>query len=138
MRFMVLVHPGNPKAYEQGALPEKALIEGMMKYNEELQKAGVLLALDGLHPLSKSTRIKFSGGKKNLTTGPFSEATEVIGGYWLWQCKSKEEAVEWAKRAPMEDGATLEVRQVFEMTDFGDEVANDPEIKRMQAVIEKR
>jgi hypothetical protein len=123
MRFMVLITPANKAQYEAGAMPDEKLVGAMMKYNEDLAKAGVLLALDGLHPSAKGARIKLSGGKRTVVDGPFTEARELIGGYWLWQVKSKEEAVEWAKRCPMEDGDTLEIRQVFEASDFGPEVA---------------
>ncbi len=124
MRYMVLMIPGSDR-YEAGALPDEKLIAAMMKYNEELAKAGALLALDGLHPSSKGARIRFSGGKRTVTDGPFAEAREVIGGYWLWQVRSKEEAIEWASRCPAADGDTIELRQVFEMSDFGPEVARD-------------
>jgi hypothetical protein len=126
MRFMVLMIPGNP-AYEQGAMPDERLISAMMKYNEELAKAGVLLGLDGLQPTSRGARIHFSEGKGTVTDGPFAEAREVIGGYWLWQVKSKEEAVQWADRCPAEDGDTIELRQVFDPADF------DPEVERKAA-----
>jgi hypothetical protein len=122
MRFMILMIPGDKKV-EAGILPDEKLIAAMMKYNEDLTKAGVLLALDGLHPSSKGARIRFSGGKRTVTDGPFTEAKEVIGGYWLWQVKSKEEAIEWASRCPAADGDVLEVRQVHEASDFGPEVA---------------
>ena len=123
MRFMVLVYPGNKKGYEAGQMPDQQLLENMGKFNEELVEAGVMLSGEGLHPSSKGARVHFSGkGKKSVTSGPFAEARELIGGFWIWQVKSKEEAVEWAKRAPMEDGATLELRQVFEPSDFGPEV----------------
>ncbi|MDB4959610.1 MAG: hypothetical protein JWO36_7179 [Myxococcales bacterium] len=131
MRFMVLMIPGD-KTVETGKMPDEKAISAMMKYNEELAKAGVLLALDGLHPTSKGARIKFSGGKRTVVDGPFSEAREVIGGYWLWQVKSKEEAVEWAKRCPALEGDTLELRQVFEMSEFGPEVE-----KKEAAIVEK-
>ena len=121
MRFMVLMIPGD-KQVEAGVLPDEKTIAAMMKYNEELAKAGVLLALDGLHPSSKGARIRFSGGKRTVTDGPFAEAREVIGGYWLWEVKSKEEAIEWASRCPALDGDVLELRQVYEMSDFGPEV----------------
>jgi hypothetical protein len=94
----------------------------MTKYNEELSKAGVLLALDGLHPTSKGARVSFSGGKPTVTDGPFAEAKEMIGGYWLIDVKSKDEAVEWASRSPMGDGDVIEVRQVFEMAEFPPDV----------------
>jgi len=90
----------------------------MMKFNEELVKAGVMLSGDGLHPSSKGARIKFAGGKRTVVDGPFTEAKELIGGFWLWQVKSKEEAIEWAKRAPFGDGVTLELRQVFESAEL--------------------
>ena len=128
MRFMVLMIPGDKKV-EAGALPDEKIIAAMMKYNEELAKAGVLLALDGLHPSSKGARIGFSGGKRTVTDGPFTEAKEVIGGYWLWQVKSKEEAIEWASRCPALDGDVLEIRQVYEMSDFG------PEVERQEAAL---
>jgi hypothetical protein len=119
---MVLMIP-NSKKYEAGAMPDPKLIAAMMKYNEDLAKAGVLLALDGLQPSSKGARIRFSGGKGKVSDGPFAEAKELIGGYWLWQVKSKAEAIEWASRCPAEDGDVLEIRQVFEAADFGPEVA---------------
>jgi hypothetical protein len=118
MRFMMLMIP---KGYEQaapGAMPSAEHIAAMMKYNESLTKAGVLLALDGLHPPSAGARISFSGGKPIVTDGPFSEAKEAIGGYWTIQVKSKAEAIEWASRCPGLDSETIEVRQVQEMSDF--------------------
>jgi len=99
-------------------MPDTKAVAGMMKYNESLQKAGVLLALDGLHPPSMGARISFSGGKPRVTDGPFAEAKEVLGGYWMIQVKSKEEAVEWAKRCPASDNEVIEVRQVQEFSDF--------------------
>ena len=122
MRFMLLVIP---KGYEQaapGAMPDAKLVEKMTKFNESLKRAGVVLALDGLHPPSEGTRIAFSGGKAKATDGPFAEAKEVVGGYWMIQVKSKEEAVEWAKRAPMLDGDIIEVRRVQEIEDFPPDV----------------
>ncbi len=116
MRFMMLMYPSD-KA-EAGGMPDAKLVGAMMKYNEELAKAGVLLALDGLHPTSKGARIAFPGGKPVVSDGPFSEGKEVIGGYWMLQVKSKEEAVEWAKRCPAGDAKFIELRQVFELTDF--------------------
>ena len=118
MRFMVMMIPGNKDA-EAGVLPGEKLIAAMMKYNEELAKAGVLLALDGLQPTSKGARVRFAGGKGTVTDGPFTEAREVIGGYWLWQVRSRDEAIAWASRCPAEDGDVLEIRQVYEMSDFG-------------------
>ena len=123
MRFLALMIPGNTKDYEKGQMPDPKLIDLMMKYNEELSKAGVLLALDGLHPSAKSARIRFGGSKRTVTDGPFTETRELIGGYWIWQVKSKAEAVEWAKRCPALDGDTIELRQIFEAADFGPDIA---------------
>jgi hypothetical protein len=116
MRFMMLMYPG-PKAETQ-KLPDPAAIAAMMKYNEELAKAGVLLGLDGLQPSAKGARVRFSGGKATVTDGPFTEAKELLGGYWMIQVKSREEAVEWARRIPANDDEMVELRQVFEMADF--------------------
>lgn len=118
MRFMMFMIP-NQQAYEAGGLPDEKAIAAMMAYNEELTKAGVLLALDGLQPPSKGARVTFSGGKPTVTDGPFAEAKEVIGGYWLIQVKSKDEAIAWATRCPADDGNIIELRQVFELEDFG-------------------
>ena len=117
MRFMMFMIP-NDKAYEAGGLPSPELIAEMGKYNDALSKAGVLLALDGLQPPAKGARIAFAGGKATVTDGPFTETKEVIGGYWLIQVKSKEEAIEWASRCPARDGNAIEIRQVFEASDF--------------------
>lgn len=122
MRFMMVVIP---KAYEQAAadfVPPADLVAKMTKYNESLTKAGVLLGLDGLHPPIKGTRVKFGGGKPKVIDGPFTESKELIGGYWMIQVKSQAEAVEWAKRAPMQDGDIIEVRQVQEIEDFPEDV----------------
>ena len=118
MRFMMLMIP---KGYEKAApdtVPDAKAVEAMMKYNESLQKAGVLLALDGLHPPSTGARVSFPGGKPKVTDGPFAEAKEVIGGYWMIEVKSKGEAVEWAKRCPAGENEVIEIRQVQEMSDF--------------------
>jgi hypothetical protein len=123
MKFMVLMIPGDRKSYEAGAMPEPALIDKMMKFNEDLVKAGILLAGDGLHGSAKAARVSFAGEKPTVVDGPFTEARELIGGYWMWQVKSKEEAVEWAKRCPGQPGDTLEVRQVIDASEFGPEVA---------------
>jgi len=121
MRFMMIVKTN--KASEAGVLPSEALLSAMGKYNEELMKAGVLLDLSGLQPSSKGFRIKYSGGKKTIIDGPFAESKELIGGYWVIQVKSREEALEWAKRIPNPGGegqdAEVEVRQLFELEDFG-------------------
>ena len=122
MRFMMLMIP---KGYDQaapGTMPDPKAVAAMMKYNESLQKAGVLLALDGLHPPSAGVRVSFQGGKAKVTDGPFVEAKEVIGGYWMIQVKSKEEAIEWASRCPASDNEVIEVRQVHEMSEFPPDV----------------
>jgi hypothetical protein len=120
MRFMLFIYP--PTSGDENYEPTAEDVEAMTRYNESLTKAGVLLALDGLHPISKGARITFEGGKPNVTDGPYTEAKEVVGGYWLIDVKSKEEAVEWASRIPGAEGDMVEVRQVFEMSDFSDEV----------------
>ena len=136
MRFMVIVKAS--KESEAGAMPTKEMLTEMGKYNEELVKAGVMLAADGLHASSKGARVKFSGGKRAVTDGPFAETKELIAGYWMWQCKSLDEAIEWLKRAPFED-TEVEIRQVFEAADFGDVFT--PELReqeeRLRAQIEK-
>jgi hypothetical protein len=118
MRFMMLMIP---KGYEKampGTVPDAKAVEAMMNYNEELQNAGVLLALDGLHPPSMGARVSFAGGKPKVTDGPFAEAKEVVGDYWMIQVKSREEAIEWAKRCPGSENEVIEVGQVQEMSDF--------------------
>jgi len=120
MRFMMLMYPG-PKA-ETGALPDPAAVAPMMKYNEDLVRAGVLLAGDGLHPTSNGARVRVSGGKRVVVDGPFSESKELIGGYWMIEVRSKAEAVEWASRVPLADDEMVELRQVYEMSEFSDEV----------------
>jgi hypothetical protein len=122
MRFMMLMIPKGYEKAQPGAMPDPKAVLAMMKYNEALQKAGVLLAIDGLHPPSMGARIAFSGGKPRVTDGPFAEAKEVIGGYWMIQVKSKEEAVEWASRCPASDNEVIELRQVLEMSEFPTEV----------------
>jgi hypothetical protein len=122
MRFMMLVIPNGYAKGDEGVVPSAELVAKMSKYNETLQKAGALLALDGLHPPVAGARVSFSSGRGTVTDGPFAEAKEAIGGYWMIQAKSKDEAIEWATRAPMEDGDVIEVRQVQEMSDFPPEV----------------
>ena len=122
MRFMMLVIPKGYETAKPGTMPDAKAVERMMKFNEELQKAGVLLALDGLHPPSAGARVSFSGGTPKVSDGPFTETKEVVGGYWMIQVRSKEEAVEWAKRAPMGDNEIIEVRQVQEFGDFPPDV----------------
>ena len=118
MRFMMLMIPKGYENAKPGIMPDAKAVAAMMKYNESLQKAGVLLALDGLHPPSMGARVTFSGGKPKVTDGPFTEAKEVLGGYWMIQVKSKEEAIEWASRCPASDNEVIEIRQVQEMSDF--------------------
>jgi hypothetical protein len=128
MRFMVIVK-GN-KDSEAGVMPSEKLLTDMSKFNQDLVKAGVMLAADGLHPSSKGARVKFSGGKTTVIDGPFAETKELIAGYWMWRVKSKEEAIEWLKRAPFEE-TEVEVRQVFEAEDFGAEFT--PELRAQEA-----
>ena len=118
MRFMMLMIPKGSETAAPGTVPDAKAVEAMMKYNEELQKAGVLVALDGLHPPSMGARVTFAGGKPKVTDGPFSEAKEVLGGYWMIKVKSKQEAIDWAKRCPAGPNETIEIRQVQEMEDF--------------------
>jgi len=122
MRFMLLMMPRGYDQAAPGATPDPKAIAAMMKYNQSLQQAGVLLAVDGLHPPSMGARVTFQGGKPKVTDGPFAEAREVVGGYWLIQVKSKAEAVEWASRCPASENETIEVRQVQEITEFPPEV----------------
>ena|SRR5690242_8305889 len=118
MRFMMLMIPKGYETAQPGTMPDPKAVEAMMKYNDSLKKAGVLLTLDGLHPPSMGARVSFSGGKPSVTDGPFAEAREVIGGYWMIQVKSKAEAIEWAKRCPASGNEVIEVRQVQEFADF--------------------
>ena len=116
MRFMVLV-PGSPES-EAGELPSTADLEAMTKYNEELVKAGVMLAGEGLAPSSKGAKVRFDGRELTVIDGPFTEAKELVAGYWVWECASREEAIEWLKRAPFDGGVEVELRQVAELDDF--------------------
>ena len=127
MRVMVIVKAD--KISEAGAMPTKGLLTDMGKFNEELVKAGVMLAADGLHPTSKGKRVKFSGQQRTVIDGPFAETKELIAGYWLWQVKSIEDAVEWLKRAPFDGGTEVEIRPVFEAADFGAELT--PELQAL-------
>jgi hypothetical protein len=122
MRFMMLMIPKGYEKAPAGTVPDVKAVSAMMKYNESLQKAGVLLALDGLHPPSMGARVSFAGGKPKVSDGPFAEAKEVVGGYWMIQVKSKEEAIEWAKRCPGSENETIEIRQVQEMSDFPEDI----------------
>ena len=130
MRFMILVKAD--KNSEAGVLPDEKLLTEMGKFNEELVKAGVMLAGEGLQPSSKGARVKFSGNKRTVTDGPFAETKELIAGFWLWQVKSKEEAIEWVKRCPnpMKGESEIEIRQLFEAEDFGAEFT--PELREQE------
>ena len=128
MRFMVLVKADENS--EAGVMPDKDILTKMGQYNEELAKAGVMLAGEGLHPSSKGARVKFSGDKRTVTDGPFAETKELVAGFWLWQVKSKDEAIEWLKRAPFDGGTEVELRQVFEAEDFGAEFT--PELREQE------
>ena len=131
MRFMVIVK-ATPNS-EAGAMPSKELLAAMGKFNEELVKAGIMLAGEGLHPSSKGARVKFSGGKKTVIDGPFAETKELIAGFWLWQVKSRDEAIEWVKRCPDPmpgEESVIEIRQVFEADDFGAEFT--PELREQE------
>ena len=139
MRFMVIVKA--TKSSEAGVLPSEELLTAMGNYNEELTKAGVMLAGEGLHPSSKGARVRFSGVKRTVVDGPFAETKELVAGFWLWKCTSWQEAIEWAKRYPnpMPEESELEIRQVFEAEDFGS--ALTPELReqeeRLRAQIEQ-
>jgi hypothetical protein len=148
MRFMMFMippeyqsnAPSEKKAGENFAPPAEA-VEAMMKYNEELAKAGILLSLDGLHPLLKGARITFEGGRTSVTDGPFIEAKDVIGGYWMIDVKSKDEAVEWAKRCPavkVDSGAVVEVRQVFEESEFPEDIRKIADNKTIKEELARR
>lgn len=134
MRFMVIVKASNDS--EAGIMPSQQLLTDMGNYNEALVKAGVLLAGEGLHPSSKGARMRFSGKERTVVDGPFAETKELIAGFWLWQVRSKAEALEWLRRAPFDDGAELELRQVFEAEDFGAELT--PELRAQEAQLRER
>ena len=118
MRFMMLMIPKGYEKAEPGTMPDAERVAAMMKYNESLRESGVLLALEGLHPPSMGARVSFSGGKPMVTEGPFAETKEVVGGYWMIQVNSKEEAIQWASRCPASDNEIIEIRQVQEFADF--------------------
>jgi hypothetical protein len=124
------------KDSEAGVLPGQEILAAMGKYNEQLVKAGVMLAAEGLHPSAKGKRVKLSGGKHTVTDGPFTETKELIAGFWLWQVRSMEEAVEWLKRSPFDGGTEIEVRQVFEADDFGAEFT--PELREQEERLRKQ
>ena len=138
MRVMVLV-PADETS-EQGVMPDENLLAEMGNFNEELVKAGVMLAGEGLHPTSNAARVRFDGDKRTVIDGPFTESKELIAGYWLWQVRDMDEAIEWIKRAPFGGGTEIEIRPVFEAEDFGDELT--PELReqeeRLRAQIEEQ
>jgi hypothetical protein len=138
MRFMVIVK-ASPES-EAGEMPSTEILAAMGNYNDELVKAGVMQAGEGLHPTSKGVRVKFDGPKRTVTDGPFAETKELVAGFWLWKCKSREEAIQWLKKAPFDGGTEVELRQVFEAEDFGAEYT--PELReqefRQRAAIEKQ
>ena len=138
MRFMVIVKADQNS--EAGVMPDQRILTEMGKFNEELVKAGVMLAAEALHPTSKGARVRFSGKNRTVIDGPFTESKELIAGFWLWQVRSKEEAIAWLKRAPFDGGTEVEIRQVFEADDFGE--AFTPELReqeeRMRKQIEAR
>ncbi|MDP1677815.1 MAG: YciI family protein [Bacteroidota bacterium] len=142
MRFIMFMIPdvyqgGKGKRVAGDFTPPADAVEAMMKYNEELAKAGHLIALDGLHPIEKGARVSFSKGKPTVTDGPFIESKEVFGGYWHVNFKSKEEAIEWAKRIPAADGDTVEIRQVFEVADWPEDAQNAADSSVVKKAVEK-
>lgn len=134
MRFMVIVKANEDS--EAGVLPDRKILEAMHKYNEELVKAGVMLAGEGLHPSSRGKRVRFSGTERKVIDGPFAETKELIAGFWLFQAGSMDEAVEWLKRAPFDGGTEIEIRQVFEAEDFGENLT--PELRRQEETMRAR
>ena len=139
MRFMMLMIPKGYESAAPGTMPDAKAVAAMMKYNEELQRAGVLLSLDGLHPPSAGVRVSFESGKPKVTDGPFPEAKEVLGGYWMIQVRSKAEAIEWAKRCPAGKNEVIEIRQVQEMEEFPADVqAAAKGLKEMQGAAAAR
>jgi hypothetical protein len=125
MRFMVLV-PGSPES-EAGVMPSTEGLGEMTKYNEELVESGVMLAGEGLHPTSRGAKVRFDGSERTVIDGPFTEAKELVAGYWVWECSSREEAIEWLKRAPFGGGVEIELREIFEAEDFGEQLT--PELR---------
>lgn len=132
-----------PKVYQPGEkvekdfMPDADSVSKMMKYNEDLTKAGILISLDGLHPLAGGARVKFSGGKPTVTDGPFVEAKEVVGGYWLIDVKSKEDAIEWARKIPAAEGDVIELRQIFELSEFPEDIQKVADSPTVRAQLEK-
>jgi hypothetical protein len=141
MRFMVFMIPGvyqGGKKLEPNFAPSAEMVEKMTKFNEDLSKAGLLISLDGLQPLTAGARVAFSKGKSTVTDGPYIEAKEVVGGYWMIQAKSKQEVIDWIKKCPAEEGDVIEIRQVFEMSDFPEDVQKAADSKTVRAAIEQK
>lgn len=134
MRFMVIMYPGPDS--EAGRMPTESELAAMGAFNEELVKAGVMLGGEGLHPSSRGSRVRFAGGKPTVTDGPFTETREIIGGFWLWQCRDHEEAVAWARRCPASAGQMLEIRRVFDAADFGE--AFTPELQAHEETLRQQ
>jgi hypothetical protein len=134
MRFMVLV-PGSPES-EAGEMPSTEELEAMTRYNEELVKAGVVLAGDGLHSTAKGAKVRFEGGKRTVIDGPFTEAKELVAGYWIWECASRDEAIEWLKRAPFDGGTEVELRQILEADHFDEQLT--PELREANARLDEQ
>ena len=134
MRCLVIVK-ANPES-EAGIMPSTELLTAMGKYNEELVKAGIMLAGEGLHPSSKGKRVKFNGGKSVVTDGPFAETKELVAGFWLWQVRSMDEAIEWLKRSPFDGGTEIEVRPIFDSEDFGANLT--PELREQEERLRKQ
>ncbi|HUA10659.1 MAG TPA: YciI family protein [Solirubrobacteraceae bacterium] len=134
MRFMILV-PGGPES-EAGEMPSTEALAEMTRYNEELVKAGVMLAADGLRPTSSGAKVRFDGSERTVTDGPFTEAKEIVAGYWIWECGSREEAIEWLKRAPFGGGIEIELREIFEADDFGEQLT--PELREANERLRER
>jgi hypothetical protein len=134
MRCLVIVK-ANPES-EAGIMPSTEILTAMGKYNEELVKAGVMLAGEGLHPSSKGKRVKFNGGKSVVTDGPFAETKELVAGFWLWQVRSMDEAIEWLKRSPFDGGTEIEVRPIFDPEDFGANLT--PELREQEERLRKQ
>ena len=135
MRFMVIVK-ASPESEKEGAVHDPQLLLEMGKYNEELMKAGVVLAMDGLHPSRKGVRVKFSGGSHTVVDGPFAEAKELIAGFWIWKVRNIEEAIEWLKRSPFDGGTEIEVRPIFDPEDFGANLT--PELREQEERLRKQ
>lgn len=134
MKFIVIVKANADS--EAGVMPDQSLIAAMTRYNEELVQAGVMLAGEGLHPSSQGVRVRFDGKTRTVTDGPFAQTKELISGFWLWQVRSKDEAIEWLKRAPFDGGTEIELRPIFEMEDFAEQMT--PELREQEQALRER